>query len=422
MALVTIDRAQELTTTTGTGTLTLTGAVATFQSFAGVGNGNTTYYTILSGTGWEVGIGTYTSAGTTLSRDTVLSSSAAGAKISVASGATVFCDYPASKAVTSSTGYFDSTFQGTFVDGTVIDYDSVNAVGRISVGGADGLNFYNGGVAGSLLGSINNNGDWKVARFLQVGNGTLLGGTTNPLIAASGSANGYVEVYSHNDNSGTSASADFVAYPNNGADATGWVDLGINSSSFSDVAYSITTPNEGYLLMSNPSAATTATGNMVYATDSTGTSNAHQWYVGGFTQSKSAYKMQLNSTNLTLALPLNSTVATGTAPFTVASTTNVANLNASSLNGATFAAPSAIGSTTPSTITGTTITANTSFLVRLMVLLGLLLHLQVHLLHYQHQVQYQEQGLALIWHLHLQSVEQLLPPLQALQLLLIQAL
>jgi hypothetical protein len=40
---------------------------------------------------------------------------------------------------------------------------------------------------------------------------------------------------------------------------------------------------------------------------------------------------------------IESTIATGTAPLVVASTTNVANLNASSLNGATFAAPGAIG-------------------------------------------------------------------------------
>lgn len=53
---------------------------------------------------------------------------------------------------------------------------------------------------------------------------------------------------------------------------------------------------------------------------------------------------------------LTSTVAIGTAPFVVTSTTNVANLNASSLNGATFAAPGAIGGTTASAITGTTIT------------------------------------------------------------------
>lgn len=53
---------------------------------------------------------------------------------------------------------------------------------------------------------------------------------------------------------------------------------------------------------------------------------------------------------------LTSTVSTGTAPLVVSSTTNVANLNASSLNGATFAAPGAIGSTTASTGKFTTLT------------------------------------------------------------------
>jgi len=59
---------------------------------------------------------------------------------------------------------------------------------------------------------------------------------------------------------------------------------------------------------------------------------------------------------LTIAAPIVSTVTTGTAPFTVASTTNVVNLNASSLNGATFAAPGAIGGGTPNTGAFTTIT------------------------------------------------------------------
>ncbi len=54
------------------------------------------------------------------------------------------------------------------------------------------------------------------------------------------------------------------------------------------------------------------------------------------------------------ATQLTSTIATGTAPFVVASTTNVANLNASSLNGATFAAPGAIGGTTAAAGTFTT--------------------------------------------------------------------
>lgn len=55
---------------------------------------------------------------------------------------------------------------------------------------------------------------------------------------------------------------------------------------------------------------------------------------------------------------ITSTLAIGTAPFVVTSTTNVANLNASSLNGATFAAPGAIGSGTASTGAFTTITTS----------------------------------------------------------------
>ena len=83
MALVTYDRLLETTTTTGTGTVTLAGAVTGFRSFADVGNSNTCYYLIyaVDGNGnpsgvWEIGLGTYTSAGTTLSRDTVYRTSA----------------------------------------------------------------------------------------------------------------------------------------------------------------------------------------------------------------------------------------------------------------------------------------------------------------------------------------------------------
>jgi hypothetical protein len=102
MALVLADRVQETTTTTGTGTVTLAGAVSGFQSFAAVGNANTTYYTIAGQTTseWEVGIGTYTSSGTTLSRDTILASSNAGSAVSFSAGTkNVFVTYPASRSV-----------------------------------------------------------------------------------------------------------------------------------------------------------------------------------------------------------------------------------------------------------------------------------------------------------------------------------
>ncbi len=107
MALVLADRVRETTTTTGTGSVTLGGAVTGFQSFAAIGNANTTYYTIAGqGTSeWEVGIGTYTASGTTLSRDTVLASSASGAKVSFSAGTKdVFVTYPASKSTYEDDG------------------------------------------------------------------------------------------------------------------------------------------------------------------------------------------------------------------------------------------------------------------------------------------------------------------------------
>ena len=105
MALVINDRVKETSATTGTGTLDLAGAVQDFEGFvAGIGTGNTTYYSIVNtGTGeFEVGIGTVTDATPdTLSRDTVISNSAGNtSKIDFSAGSKdVFCTLPASKAV-----------------------------------------------------------------------------------------------------------------------------------------------------------------------------------------------------------------------------------------------------------------------------------------------------------------------------------
>ena len=107
MALVLADRVKETTTTAGTGTVTLLGASTGYQSFAVVGNANTTYYTIAGQTGseWEVGIGTYTSSGTTLARTTVLANSAGTQPTALTFSAgtkDVFVTYPAEIAAYAS--------------------------------------------------------------------------------------------------------------------------------------------------------------------------------------------------------------------------------------------------------------------------------------------------------------------------------
>jgi hypothetical protein len=111
MALVLADRVKESTTTTGTGTVTLLGASTGYQSFAVIGNANTTYYTIAGQTTseWEVGIGTYTSAGTTLARTTVLASSNSGSLVTFSAGTKdVFVTYPAERAIVGGEGYTEN--------------------------------------------------------------------------------------------------------------------------------------------------------------------------------------------------------------------------------------------------------------------------------------------------------------------------
>ena len=108
MARVVKDRVKETTATTGTGTLTLAGALTGFQCFSSaLSDGDTTYYAIFeSSTGeWEVGLGTFTSSGTTLARTTVLASSNSGSAVNLTAGsAEVFITEPAGKSA-----YFDAS-------------------------------------------------------------------------------------------------------------------------------------------------------------------------------------------------------------------------------------------------------------------------------------------------------------------------
>lgn len=119
MAFVVADRVRETSTTAGTGAVTLGGAVQGNQTFAIIGNGNTTYYTIADPvTGdWEVGIGTYSSTGPTLSRNTVLESSNGNALVNFSSSSKdVFCTYPAEYAaftnVPNDGSYFLAVMMG----------------------------------------------------------------------------------------------------------------------------------------------------------------------------------------------------------------------------------------------------------------------------------------------------------------------
>lgn len=118
MALVLLDRVQESGTANTTVSFTLTGAVTGFQSFAGIGNGNTTFYAATDTTGnFEVGVGTYSTTGPTLTRTTILSSSNAGSAETFSGTVSVFVTYPSEKSVNLSAAGNVSPL-GTVTSGT----------------------------------------------------------------------------------------------------------------------------------------------------------------------------------------------------------------------------------------------------------------------------------------------------------------
>jgi hypothetical protein len=199
MALVLKDRVKESTTTTGTGTLTLLGAENGYQAFSAIGNGNTCYYAISSGgqAEWEVGIGTYTASGTTLSRDTILSSSAAGAAVNFPAGVKdVYVVYPSDKAV-----YEQPTGE------TILNNGPITVIGT------------------------------NVTSF------TSFSASLGEFYA---NIDGYAQLYVQNLNSGQNASTDIVAY-NDETGGNVFVDVGVAGTNYSEAAFPIFTPNVGYL-------------------------------------------------------------------------------------------------------------------------------------------------------------------------------
>lgn len=152
MPFVLKDRVKETTTSTGTGTITLAGAAVGYQSFSVIGNGNNTYYTIAGGSQWEVGIGTYTSSGTTLSRDTVLESSNSNALVNFSAGTKeVFVTYPAERSVfalgagvTSDTGSIYINKTTASLNTTLNSGENGISIGPVTVSSGVSINVNSG--------------------------------------------------------------------------------------------------------------------------------------------------------------------------------------------------------------------------------------------------------------------------------------
>jgi hypothetical protein len=162
--------------------------VTGFQSFAVVGNGNTRYYGATDATGnWEVGIGTYSTTGPTLTRTTILASSNSGSAVTFSGSVNVFVTYPSEKSVN-------------------LNADGVMAVGE-PIGYAD----------------------------------------TGVIATFASTEAGYNQVVIQNKSTATNASSNLNVSHNSATDTSGFAELGINSTTFSNGAGAFNIPGASYL-------------------------------------------------------------------------------------------------------------------------------------------------------------------------------
>lgn len=299
------------TATTGTGNVVL----STSPTLTTPNLGTPSAITLTNGTGLPLGTGTTGTLATTRGGTGLTSFTSGGAVYATSTSALTTGTLP---VASGGTGTTTSTGTGDVVLSTspVLVTPTLGAASATSLSLSTALTVPNGGTGLTSL-TVNRvpygNGSsayQSSAYFtfdgtvMRVGVATPLTGATNPIAAFTGSSTNYVETYIYNDTAGAASSADFVAYADNSTDTAGWSDMGFTSSVFADATYSITGANEGYFFVSALNSS--FTGNAVYATDSTGSQNYHQWYVGGFNQLKTAWKMQLTSTGLQLANALAS--------------------------------------------------------------------------------------------------------------------
>jgi len=327
MALVLKDRVLETCTSPGTGAVTLLGATVGYQTFsAAIGNANTTYYTIAdqSGANWEVGIGTYTTSGNTLTRNTVLSSSNGGSLTNFNSGTqNVFVTYPSEEAIynngTSIVGPTGSslavanggTGATTLAANGVIYGNGTGAVGVTAVGTTGQVLVGNTGAAPSFAalsssavtsitgtanqitasastGAVTLSLPSSVTTGQYIANQSITGSSSqgaftygslgysdvNHILTMAASQNNYIQMEIQNTNTGASASSDVIVGNNNTTASTYYGDFGMNSGGWAGTG-AFTSPNNVYLTATSGDLAIgTTTSNQIRFAVNGGTTDA----------------------------------------------------------------------------------------------------------------------------------------------------
>jgi len=392
MALVLADRVLETTSVAGTGDAALAGAVTGYQPFSTIGGGNTTYYTIVAiddqgaPTGdWEVGIGTYITTGNKISRDTVLSSSNGGALVYFASGTKqIFLDLPSEEvllsagdvngpasAVSSNFALFDgttgkllkdaginaSTFataaQGAKAD-TAVQPGDLGTAAYLTAGAANGV------------ATLDSGGKVPTSQIPQMGDlnyqGTWDASTNTPTLVSSSGTKGYYYVVSVAGSTNLNGITDWQVGDWAVFNGSVWQKIDNTDAVTSVNGYTGTVvltytdvgaqPAGTYVTSVSATSPVTSTGGttptiaMPAATTSvSGYLTSTDWNT--FNGKGSGSVTSVSGTGTVSGISLSGTVTT-TGSLTLGGTLDLSS-------------PPVIGGTTPNTITGTTINANTKF-------------------------------------------------------------
>ncbi len=268
------DRVAETTTTTGTGTVTLAGAKAGYQAFtAAFSTGAKVYYCITDNTDWEVGVGTFTTAGTTLSRDSVFASSNAGAAVNWGAGSKdVFCTAP-TQTIVGAPIFQNKTGAYTVVasdNGTIINCTSgtftVSLTAAATLGAGFNCWIWNTSATTSHAITIDPNAsetiDGRTTLILRRGEGTqIVCDGTNWQTGDKKTMRGYAENISASNVRPVASGADSIAV-GNGASAAGGTSIAIGADASAVASRSVAIGN-------NSAASTTGSLAIGYVTSAT---------------------------------------------------------------------------------------------------------------------------------------------------------